>query len=74
MTQPDTQEAFRRKSRAAGLTMAIAMGIWILMQWLGPKIGLSGRYAVLIDLAVIAAMIWGLVLAAQLWRARNDEN
>jgi branched-subunit amino acid ABC-type transport system permease component len=54
--------------------IAGAMLFWIAMQWFGPQIGLTMRVFVLIDLAVLAAFLWALVVAFQLWRTRQAED
>jgi hypothetical protein len=49
------------------------MCIWIAAQWIGPELGLSGRYAILIDLLVLAAFFWALVVTFQIWRKRQSD-
>ncbi|MGH1454339.1 MAG: DUF5337 domain-containing protein [Paracoccaceae bacterium] len=63
-----------RKGRAVALVIAGAMLLWLLAQWAGPKLGLPGRYALLIDFAALAAFVWALVVSLQIWRARQDSN
>ena len=48
-----------RQGRLVALVIAGAMLLWIVVQWLGPKLGLAGRFAILIDLAVLAAFFLG---------------
>ena len=60
-----------RKSRTVSLVIAGAMVIWLLAQVLGPQLGLPGRYALLVDFAALAALIWALVVTLQIWRARK---
>ena len=57
----------------AALVIAIAMTLWILAQWLGPKIGIEGRYAFLVDFAALAAFAWAFIVTIGVWRARRDE-
>ncbi|MGV6839435.1 MAG: DUF5337 domain-containing protein [Planktomarina sp.] len=72
--EPNSQDkSISRKGQTAGLVIAFSMSFWVLMQWVGPSIGLAGRYALLIDLAVMAAMVWALVVTFQIWRARQDK-
>lgn len=59
-----------KQGRTAALIIAGTMLFWLIMQWAGPAIGLPGHYAFLIDLAVMAAMIYALFLTVQIWRAR----
>jgi hypothetical protein len=49
------------------------MVLWLAAQWLGPQLGLPGRYALLIDFAAIGALVWALVVTLQLWRKRQDK-
>lgn len=65
MTDQDTKAA---KSRTASLVCAGAAVIWILAQWLGPVLGLPGQYAILIDLAALAAFVWAMVVTYRIWR------
>lgn len=61
-----------KQGRLVGLVIAITMSLWVLAQWVGPKLGLPGRYALLIDFFAMAAMIWSLVVVFRMWRNRND--
>lgn len=64
---------FARQGRQVALVISGAMLFWIVMQWFGPQMGLTMRVFVLIDLAVLAAFLWALVVAFQLWRKRQAE-
>ena len=59
--------------RVVSLVIAGAMILWLAAQWLGPQLGLPGRYALLIDFAAIGALVWALVVTLQLWRKRQDK-
>ena len=48
--------------------------IWLAAQWIGPAVGLPGRFALLIDLAALAAFVWAFYAIYNLWRARQDES
>ncbi len=61
-----------KKGRTASLVIAGAMLIWIGMQWAAVQLDISSRYMLLLDLAVMAAMIWSLIVTFQIWRARRD--
>ena len=63
-----------RQGRVVSLVIAGAMMFWIAMQWLGPEIGLTPRYAVLIDLGVLAAFFWALLVSFQMWRKRQTDD
>ncbi len=69
----DKEQRERRAGRQVALVIAGAMLLWIAAQWLGPKLGLPGRYALLIDFAAIGALLWALIVTLRIWRARRDE-
>ena len=62
-----------RAGRVVSLVIAGAMILWLAAQWLGPQLGLPGRYALLIDFSAIGALVWALVVTLQLWRKRQDK-
>ena len=64
------ERAFARKGQLVGIVIAVTMLAWIGLQWLGPALGMPGRFAFLIDLAALAALFWAMVLTYQMWRAR----
>ena len=73
MTQPSPSQMSRaRQGRTAALVIAGSMIFWIAAQAVGPRLGLAGNYAILIDLIVLAALFWALVISVRLWRKRND--
>ena len=61
-----------KKDRTARLVIAGAMLIWLGMQWAAVQLDISIRYMLLLDLAVMAAMVWSLIVTFQIWRARRD--
>ena len=61
-----------KKCRTASLVIAGAMLIWLGMQWAAVQLDISSRYMLLLDLAVMAAMVWSLIVTFQIWRARRD--
>ena len=69
-SQKDHMQA--KKGRTASLVIAGAMLIWLAMQWAAVQLDISSRYMLLLDLAVMAAMVWSLVVTFQIWRARRD--
>ena len=69
-SQKDHMQA--KKGRTASLVIAGAMLIWLGMQWAAVQLDISSRYILLLDLAVMAAMVWSLVVTFQIWRARRD--
>jgi len=69
-SQKDHMQA--KKGRTASLVIAGAMLIWLGMQWAAVQLDISSRYMLLLDLAVMAAMVWSLIVTFQIWRARRD--
>ena len=69
----DQDQKQARAGRVVSLVIAGAMVLWLAAQWLGPQLGLPGRYAILIDFAAIGALVWALVVTLQLWRKRQDK-
>ncbi|MGH1578308.1 DUF5337 domain-containing protein [Planktotalea sp.] len=67
----DTDAALAKQGRTVALVIAGSMLIWILAPWLGPKLGMPGRFALLIDFAVLAALVWSMVVTYQIWRKRQ---
>jgi len=73
MGRPTGAEAdFRRVMRTTALVIAIATVVWLLLGEVGRQYGWDGRFALLIDLAAMAAYVWALVNAWMLWRKRRD--
>ncbi|WP_304193691.1 DUF5337 domain-containing protein [Lentibacter algarum] len=70
-SEQDQKQA--RAGRVVSLVIAGAMILWLAAQWLGPQLGLPGRYALLIDFAAIGALVWALVVTLQLWRKGQDK-
>jgi hypothetical protein len=70
-SEQDQKQA--RAGRVVSLVIAGAMVLWLAAKWLGPQLGLPGRYALLIDFAAIGALVWALVVTLQLWRKRQDK-
>jgi hypothetical protein len=69
--EKDTDMA--RKGRTVSLVIAGTLIVWMLLQVIGPMIGLAGRYALLFDFAALAALIWAFVNIYQIWRMRQAE-
>ena len=61
-----------KKGRTASQVIAGAILIWLAMQWAAVQLDISSRYMLLLDLTVMAAMVWSLVVTFQIWRARRD--
>lgn len=67
----ETEEQIARQGRLTALVIAGTMLLWLAAQFIGPRIGLAGRYALLIDLLALAAFIWAFVNIYQIWRKRQ---
>ncbi len=63
----------QRKRNAAALVIAGTMLCWLGIQWLGPKIGLHGNYALLFDFAALAALFWALLVIVEIWRQNQKK-
>ncbi len=69
----DRQKATERKTRMVSIVIAATMILWLGGNFIGGRIGLPGRYAVLFDLLALAGFVWSLVVIYQIWRARREE-
>lgn len=70
MSEADDR-ALARKGQTVGLVIAVTMVLWVAAQWVGPALGLPGRFALLFDFAALAALIWAMVVIFQMWQARR---
>ncbi|MEM5475960.1 DUF5337 domain-containing protein [Pacificibacter sp. AS14] len=68
---PDKDALQAKKARVVSLVIAGTMVLWIGAQWIGSKVGISTRYALLLDLLALAAFVWALIVVYQIWRARQ---
>ena len=66
------QAQFSRQMRIVALVIAGATLLWLVLGEIGREYGWPARFALLIDLAAIAAYVWALVNALALWRKRRD--
>ena len=73
MGAPTSKElAVMRQMRLIGAVIAAATVLWLILGEIGRQYGWEGRYALLIDLAAIAAYVWALINAWMLWRKRRE--
>ena len=72
MGHEETEAALAKQGRMVALVIAGSMVFWIVAQWLGPQLGLPGRFALLIDFAVMAALVWSMFVTYQIWRKRSS--
>ncbi len=68
----DKEQAIARKGRHIGIVIAVTMVLWLAMSFIGPQLGLPGRYALLFDFAALAGFIYAGVNIFQLWRMRQE--
>lgn len=68
---PEQDAQLSKQTRQAALVVAVSMVGWIGAQLLGRELGMAGRYALLFDLAALAALFWALVVIFQIWRKRQ---
>lgn len=61
-----------RQVRLAAIVMSLTMVLWVAGQYIGGQLGLDPRYAILLDLAAIAALVWALIVTYWVWKARRD--
>lgn len=54
--------------RIAAIVIVITMVLWMLASWFGGMAGLPLRFALLFDLAALAAFVWALVVVFGVWR------
>ena len=71
--EQSTDQKIAQRGRLLALVIAGTMLFWLASQWIGPRIGLAGEYAVLIDLVVMAAFVMALYNGLQLWRIRQKD-
>lgn len=57
--------------RLAAVVIAVAMVVWLGVQWLGGQYGWAAKWAYLADLAAIGAFVWSLLVTWRIWRRRN---
>jgi hypothetical protein len=71
--QKATPEEMRliRQVRLAAIVMSLTMVLWVAGQYIGGQLGLDPRYALLLDLAAFAALVWSLAVTYWVWRARR---
>ncbi|UWQ44418.1 DUF5337 domain-containing protein [Leisingera aquaemixtae] len=69
----EQDQAIAAKGRHIALAIAGTISLWVVLSlFIGPMLGLPGRYALLFDFAALAGMIYALVNIFQLWRMRRD--
>ncbi len=70
----ELDQQIARKGRHVALVIAGAMVLWFGAGLLGSALGLPGRFALLVDFAALAALIYAFFNIYQIWRLRQDDN
>ncbi|MFY0616882.1 DUF5337 domain-containing protein [Shimia sp.] len=73
MSESTSYQDMARKGRVVSVVIAGTILIWLALNVIGKMAGLPGRFALLFDLAAMAALIWALVNIYQIWRARQAD-
>ncbi len=73
--EPETEAERHRRGqiRLAAIVMSATMVLWMGASFLGGQLGLPPRFAFLIDLAAIAALVWALFVTYWVWKARRAD-
>ncbi len=67
----DKSEHLKAQTRLASIVILVAMLGWMLVTFIGGKLGLPVRFAFLADFATIAAFAWSLFVLFKVWRQRQ---
>ena len=68
----DRDHRLARQGRTAAIVIAVTMLLWMGGQYLGGQMGWPLRFAFLMDLAAIAALVWALFVTYWVWKARRS--
>ncbi|WP_424986045.1 DUF5337 domain-containing protein [Microbulbifer sp. S227A] len=69
----DRNIAIARKGRHIALVIAGTAVAWLVLSiFVGPALGLPGRYALLFDFIALAGFVYAGINTYQLWRMRQD--
>ena len=69
--EPSQQGTNIRAGRIA-LVLVVTMGLWLVAQNLGGRLGWDVRLAFLFDLAALAGFAYALFGTYRIWRQRRD--
>jgi hypothetical protein len=74
MTRPEGRNlTLAREARMVAVVIAVTMGLWVGLQWLGGQLGWDPSYAFLFDLAALAAFIWAMVVTWRIWQRQKRQ-
>ena len=73
MTPPlDKDRARASQMKRVALVLLGTIFLWVVVQDYGSQQGWPPRYALLADMAALAAFVWALVTTWRLWKQRNQ--
>ena len=61
-----------KQAKIASIVILVTFPLWMGASWLGGRMGWEARYAIMFDMAAMAAFIWALVVLVQVWRKRQQ--
>jgi membrane protease YdiL (CAAX protease family) len=64
-------DKLKAQTRLASIVILVAMIGWMLVTFLGGKLGLPVRFAFLADFAALGAFAWALIVLFMVWRQRQ---
>jgi Na+/citrate or Na+/malate symporter len=67
-----SRDSDKRQIRQAAIVIIAAMVIWMAGSALGGQLGLPVHFAFLLDLAVLAAFLWAIIVLIRIWRRQNN--
>lgn len=62
----------KAQTRLASIVIVVAVIGWMLVNFLGGKMGLPAKFAFLADFAAMAAFAWSLIVLFKVWRQRRE--
>ncbi len=62
----------KAQTRLASIVILVAMLGWMLVSFIGGKLGLPTRFAFLADFAAMGAFAWALIVLFKVWRQRQE--
>ncbi len=68
-----SQDNARKQTRLASIVILVTFLGWMGVSFIGGRMGWDARYAILADLAALAAFFWALVVLYQVWRKRQRD-
>ena len=66
-------DSSNKQARIASIVIIVTFPTWMLLSWLGGRLGWETRFVFLFDMMAIAAFIWSLFVLFQVWRRRQEK-